>query len=133
MRDETIISLVLIFLCQIGGLPSPALTPRIVPRLLDVESTCAAATNAEINCLIFKQCICSSTEDVIPYEVGCFVAQQPSIFSRRYANESHFRRTVFEELINPWLVNAQVCDFDHFEQFDFCVKFAYISSFCDQS
>ncbi len=107
-----VISLVLIFLCQIGGLPLPAQTPRIVQRLFDAKSTCAASTNAEINYSIFKQCICSSTEDVIPYEVGDFVAQQPSIFSRRYANESHFRKTVFEELINPWLVNAQVRDFD---------------------
>jgi len=104
----TLISLVLIFLCQISGSASSARTSGIVPRLLNAKSTCAAATNAEINFSIYKQCISSTTEDVLPNEVGDFVALQPSIFSRRYANESHFRKTVFEELINPWLTNAEL-------------------------
>jgi hypothetical protein len=34
---------------------------------------------------------------------------QPSIFSRKFPNESHFRRAIFEECINPLLTRAEVC------------------------
>jgi hypothetical protein len=88
--------------------PARPSSSRILRLLVNSNPSSAAATNSVINLPIFKQCIISRTDNNIPYGISDFVAPQSSIFSANYANETMFRKAVFEERINPWLVNAQV-------------------------
>jgi hypothetical protein len=113
-----LIYLALISLCQNSSSPISPFRPvssLISARLQNVKSESAAATNTDINFSIYKQCILSETEEEIPHGLGECVALQPSIFSRDFANESHFRKVLFEEVINPLLETAEVCavDFIH--------------------
>jgi hypothetical protein len=100
--------LALISLCQFSASPARPSSSRILRLLVNSNPSSAAATDSVINLPIFKQCIISRTDDDIPYGIGDFVAPQSSIFSKDYDNETMFRKAVFEERINPWLVNAKV-------------------------
>ena len=100
--------LALISLFQLCAANARLSCSRILTRLLNADSVCPAATHQEIYSSIFNQCIISITENEIPCEIKNFVAMQPSLFSDKFHSESLFGKAVFEKLINPCLVKAQV-------------------------
>jgi hypothetical protein len=105
----------LISFCQIRSSTISPVRPvsfLVSARPHNAKSVCAAATNTDVCFSIYQQCILSETEEEIPHGVGEFVALQPSIFSRDFANESHFRKALFEEVINPLLGTSEVCAVD---------------------
>ena len=95
----------LILLYRSCSSPARPSTYHVLPRLLNA---CAAATNAEINSSIFKQCIIVTTENDIPCGISDFVATQPELFNVKFGSETQFRKAIFNQLINPWLLNAKV-------------------------
>ena len=114
--------LVLFSLYQISASPARPHS-GILSRLVNGESVCGPEIDSRIYCSIYKQCIVSTAENEITYGIGDFVAKQPSLFSDSFGNESLFRKAVFEKLINPWLMKAQV-EFAHLLN-SCCVIFAY--------
>ena len=99
--------LALISFCLFAS-PTWSSSSLISCRCPNAKSVCGAASNPDINFRIFKQCIFSKTYSGIPYGIGNFVPSQ--LFSRQL-NKTAFRKAVFDELIKPWLVQAQVCVF----------------------